>query len=204
MHVCYTGDSSIAYSYTYHQNENITVYIYDESGSPIGMQYHGLSYAEDEWDIYWYTKNLQGDISGVYRDTVFNGNQTIYNVCSAILETVVIAGAAVCGNYLSVNCTMKGAVQGTECKVTLTPGTTIDRYGSQYGRYLTDSGTPISQLALTPGNSCKLTTYVVNRPLVLKTGVVAPCAWGPGGGVQYFSWMSVQRLVRFGFLTPII
>ena len=29
---------------------NITLYIYDASGSPIGMQYHGASYAEDEWD----------------------------------------------------------------------------------------------------------------------------------------------------------
>ena len=67
-------------------------------------------------------------------------------------------------------------------------------------RYLTDPGTSINQLALTPGNSCNLTTYVVNRPFTFRTGVVAPCAWGPGGGVQYFSWMSVQRLVQFRFL----
>ena len=149
--------------------------------------------------------DIQQSVTGnnFVRDTVFNGNQTAYDVYSGVTETVAAVGTAVCGSYLSTNCTMKGAVPGTEGKVTLEPGTTLDRYGSQYGRYLTDPGTPINQLALTPGNSCNLTTYVVNRPFTFRTGVVAPCAWGPGGGVQYFSWMSVQRLVQFGFLTPI-
>ena len=149
--------------------------------------------------------DIQQSVTGnnFVRDTVFNGNQTAYDVYSGVKETVAAVGTAVCGNYLSTNCTMKGAVPGTEGKVTLEPGTTLDRYGSQYGRYLTDPGTSINQLALTPGNSCNLTTYVVNRPFTFRTGVVAPCAWGPGGGVQYFSWMSVQRLVQFGFLTPI-
>ncbi|MBE6635909.1 MAG: RHS repeat-associated core domain-containing protein, partial [Ruminococcaceae bacterium] len=47
---------------------NLTVYIYDSNGSPIGMQYHGSSYAEDVWDVFWYEKNLQGDIVAVYND----------------------------------------------------------------------------------------------------------------------------------------
>ena len=149
--------------------------------------------------------DIQQSVTGnnFVRDTVFNGNQTAYDVYSGVTETVAAVGTAVCGNYLSTNCTMKGAVPGTEGKVTLEPGTTLDRYGSQYGRYLTDPGTSINQLALTPGNSCNLTTYVVNRPFTFRTGVVAPCAWGPGGGVQYFTWISVHRLVQFGFLTPI-
>ncbi len=149
--------------------------------------------------------DIQQSVTGdnFVRDTVFNGNQTAYDIYSGVTETVAAVGTAVCGNYLSTNCTMKGAVPGTEGKVTLEPGTTLDRYGSQYGRYLTDPGTSINQLALTPGNSCNLTTYVVNRPFTFRTGVVASCAWGPGGGVQYFSWMSVQRLVQFGFLTPL-
>ena len=137
------------------------------------------------------------------RDMVFGGNQTAYDIYSGVVDTIAIVGTAICGNYLSNTCTMKGAVPGTEGKVTLEPGTTLDRYGSQYGRYLTDSGTGINQLALPPGNSCNLTTYVVNRPLTVTTGIVAPCAWGPGGGVQYFTWMSVRRLVQFGFLIPL-
>ena len=47
-------------------NGNVTVYIYDAAGSPIGMQYHGADYAANAWDVYWYEKNLQGDIVAVY------------------------------------------------------------------------------------------------------------------------------------------
>lgn len=49
-------------------NGNITVYIYDYEGLPLGMQYHGASYAEDEWDVYWYEKNIFGDIVAVYNE----------------------------------------------------------------------------------------------------------------------------------------
>ena len=47
-------------------NGNITLYLYDSEGLPVGMQYHGASYAEDAWDIYWFERNLQGDIVAVY------------------------------------------------------------------------------------------------------------------------------------------
>ena len=42
------------------------VYIYDASGTPIGMMYRTTSYAENIWDVFWYEKNLQGDIVAVY------------------------------------------------------------------------------------------------------------------------------------------
>ena len=32
------------------------------------MQYHASGYAEDDWDIFWYEKNLQGDIVAVYSE----------------------------------------------------------------------------------------------------------------------------------------
>ena len=41
------------------------VYIYDASGSPIGMMYRTPSYAANTFDVFWYEKNLQGDIIGV-------------------------------------------------------------------------------------------------------------------------------------------
>ena len=53
-------------------NGNITLYIYDAAGSPIGYQYHGANYAADAWDIYWYEKNLQGDIIAVYNQAGAN------------------------------------------------------------------------------------------------------------------------------------
>ena len=42
------------------------IYIYDASGAPIGMMYRTTSYAENVWDVFWYEKNLQGDIIAVY------------------------------------------------------------------------------------------------------------------------------------------
>ena len=47
-------------------NGNITLYVYDESGAPIGMQYHGANYADGVWDVYWYEKNIFGDVITVY------------------------------------------------------------------------------------------------------------------------------------------
>ena len=35
-------------------NDNLTVYIYDASGMPIGMQYHASNYANAVWDVYWF------------------------------------------------------------------------------------------------------------------------------------------------------
>ena len=45
---------------------NVTVYIYDSEGLPLGMQYHKASYAEDVWDVYLYEKNIFGDIVAIY------------------------------------------------------------------------------------------------------------------------------------------
>lgn len=42
------------------------VFMYDASGSPIGFMYRYDSYAVNEWIIYWYEKNLQGDIVAIY------------------------------------------------------------------------------------------------------------------------------------------
>ena len=58
----YLNDSQIVGEET---NGNITLYLYDSAGQPIGMQYHGASYAADAWDTDWFEKNLQGDIVAV-------------------------------------------------------------------------------------------------------------------------------------------
>ena len=62
--------------HTYHLNgslivaeewgDNLLVYLYDASGSPIGMMYRTTSYATNHFDVFWYEKNLQGDIVAVY------------------------------------------------------------------------------------------------------------------------------------------
>ena len=46
--------------------DKLLVFLYDESGSPIGMQYRTDSMAEGEFYTYLFEKNLQGDIIAVY------------------------------------------------------------------------------------------------------------------------------------------
>ena len=38
----------------------------DAYGLVIGMQYHANTYAEDEWDVYWFERSMLGDIIAVY------------------------------------------------------------------------------------------------------------------------------------------
>ena len=46
--------------------DKLLVYLYDASGAPIGMMYRTTSYDIDEWDTFFFEKNLQGDIVTVY------------------------------------------------------------------------------------------------------------------------------------------
>ena len=47
----------------------LLIYLYDESGSPIGMQYRTSSYAADVFDTFYFEKNLQGDIIAIYTES---------------------------------------------------------------------------------------------------------------------------------------
>ena len=49
--------------------DKLLIYLYDASGSPIGMMFRKTTYAEGQWDIYWFEKNLQGDIVAVYNNS---------------------------------------------------------------------------------------------------------------------------------------
>ena len=47
-------------------SDKLIVYLYDSTGMPIGMMYRTESYAVDQWDVFWFEKNLQGDVVAVY------------------------------------------------------------------------------------------------------------------------------------------
>ena len=49
--------------------DRLLIYLYDESGSPIGMQYRTSSYAADAFDTFYFEKNLQGDIIAIYTES---------------------------------------------------------------------------------------------------------------------------------------
>ncbi len=46
--------------------DKLLVYLYDASGAPIGMMYRTTSYAINSFDVFWFEKNLQGNIVAVY------------------------------------------------------------------------------------------------------------------------------------------
>ena len=71
-HIYYLNGSQIVAE---QWSDKLLVYIYDAAGSPIGMMFRKTSYAADQWDVYWFEKNLQGDILSVYDST---GQQVAY------------------------------------------------------------------------------------------------------------------------------
>ncbi|MBO5148004.1 MAG: RHS repeat-associated core domain-containing protein, partial [Clostridia bacterium] len=72
------------------------VYLYDETGAPIGMKYREPSYAAGVYDCFFFEKNLQGDIIAVYNS---NGTKLItydYDAWGKCTTTYV-AGYSACG-----------------------------------------------------------------------------------------------------------
>ena len=44
------------------------MYLYDESGAPVGLQYRNKTYGTYTFDTYYFEKNLQGDIIAIYTE----------------------------------------------------------------------------------------------------------------------------------------
>ena len=63
----YTLNGSQIVSETW--GNNTLIYLYDETGSPIGMQYRTSSMAEDVFVNFFFEKNLFGDIVAVYNES---------------------------------------------------------------------------------------------------------------------------------------
>ncbi len=86
----YDGTTLIAeYSDTY-----TIVFIYDASGSPIGMRYRSASFASEVWKTYWYEKNLQGDIVAIYSNDGVKLISYIYDAWGSFTTTYHNGGAS--------------------------------------------------------------------------------------------------------------
>ena len=94
---------------------------------------------------------------------------------------------------------------GKSVPKTLQPGTMIDRYGNKTGTYLSPAGTPFAQRSLSSTlQKAPLTRYRVIKPLSVLSGKAA--TWydkGNGGGTQYKSTMSVEKLLREKFIEKV-
>jgi Tuberculosis necrotizing toxin len=105
-----------------------------------------------------------------------------------------------------------------EAPQTLVPGQDIDRFGSEYGAFLSPRDTPYAQRAIPPQSldtydpayTCNYHQYRVLQPFAVEAGPIAPWFGQPGGGRQFQlvaglvpgapSPLSVQWLVSNGYL----
>jgi len=107
-----------------------------------------------------------------------------------------------------------------EITQSLTPGTDIDRYGSEYGSFLAPAGLsytsrsiPPSSLDSNPAASCNYHDYRVEKPFKVDAGPIAPWFGQRGYGWQYQldgalvpgapAALNVLWLVGNGYLAPI-
>lgn len=69
----YLLDGSVILSEEY--DGKLFLYMYDENGAPIGIHYREDSYDKNIFDCYYFEKNFQGDITGIFRE---DGTQVVW------------------------------------------------------------------------------------------------------------------------------
>ncbi|MEI7731569.1 MAG: glycohydrolase toxin TNT-related protein [Verrucomicrobiota bacterium] len=97
-----------------------------------------------------------------------------------------------------------GFIDGTVERKVLMPGVIVDRYGFGGGKFVSPAGTSVEARALRAGTeNLPFNTYQVTKPIEVNAGGVSPCFGQPGLGVQYELPVSVNVLLKRGFLKPI-
>lgn len=90
---------------------------------------------------------------------------------------------------------------GPPVRVSLCPGTIVDRYGAPTGTFVSPQGTPFAARALPQHAALSpLHTYEVIRPIEVHAGPAAPWFDLPGMDVQYELPAPVQCLIDSGHL----
>ena len=99
-----------------------------------------------------------------------------------------------------------GRVPGTiKENQTITTGTIIDRYGSQWGKYTSPVGVPYEQRALPYiENPNAYHKYEVLKPIDNVTiSEIAPAFEQVGGGIQYELPYNIKKLKELGYIKEI-
>ena len=87
----------------------------------------------------------------------------------------------------------------------LTRGELVDRYGgSGYSRFFSPAGTPDWARALPPGTiGQRLSRFEVLKPFEVEAGEIAPAFGQLGGGLQFYSSLKLEILLRRGILKEV-
>ena len=86
---------------------------------------------------------------------------------------------------------------------TIQPGTIVDRFGSETGRFLGQPGATVSQRGMAQGaDAMPYTQYRVLKPLDAQVGPAAavPSFGASGGATQYLPGRTIKQLLDDGFL----
>jgi len=93
---------------------------------------------------------------------------------------------------------------------TLLEGTLLDRFGSEYGSFLSPAEAPYGQRAIPPSNldtpkdqplyPFNYHVYKVIKSFEVEAGPIAPYFGQPGAGTQYHSFNNVMKLIADGYL----
>ena len=93
---------------------------------------------------------------------------------------------------------------GTPRDTILRPGTLVDRYGENTGRFLAPAGTSFGQRSLPQEQiNARFQTFEVLQPLPVQAGVAVPWFGQQGLGTQYRTGSSIQNLLNQGFLRKV-
>lgn len=93
---------------------------------------------------------------------------------------------------------------GTPKKMTLQPGTRIDRYGYEGGTFVSPEGIPYNARSLAPGTELKpYNVYEVVKPIDGLEGKIAPWFDEVGGGIQYKLNQSIKELLDGGYIKKV-
>jgi RHS repeat-associated protein len=97
-----------------------------------------------------------------------------------------------------------GGALGPKINTHLMPGDTFDRYGSNFGRYGSPVGDPITVRAIAPETrTAPYNAYKVLKPIPIKKSTIMPWFGETGYGTQYEFPVSIKTLLDKGFIAPI-
>ena len=93
---------------------------------------------------------------------------------------------------------------GNPTKVTLEPGTLIDRYGYDGGTFVSPKGISYTERSLPIGTDQKpYTVFEVVKSVDVQAGKIAPWFGENGGGIQYEFSQKISDLLEQGILRKV-
>ena len=163
------GSQILAETWKQGNVEHLLIFVYDENGSPIALKYRTNAYAENTFDFFFYEKNLQGDIIGIFNTNGRRVGWYIYDawgVCSTYVASITSSlEQSIVRSYNPYR--YRGYYYDTETQLYYLQSR---YYNPVWGRFLNADG--ITTLSASPSNLTdkNLYAYCDNNPVTREDG----------------------------------